>query len=73
MQLPLAEEPGVKGNARVAITTSWCKELEVLRITSYARRDDIGDFRKNGVCLDKFYIPHTSMPISSKRIPFHHG
>jgi len=73
MQLPLVEEPEVEGNALVAIKTSWCEEVEELRVTAYARSDDIGDFRKYGVYLDRFYIPHTPMPVSVQRIPFHHG
>ena len=73
MQLPLDEEPEVEEDALVALTTSWCEDIEEFRITAYVRSDDIDAFRKYGVYVDKYYIPQTPMPVSSKRIPFHHG
>jgi hypothetical protein len=73
MQLPIVEEPEVETNALIALTTSWCEEAEELRVTSYARSDDIKVFRKYGVYLDRFYFPHSPMPTSAKRILFHHG
>jgi hypothetical protein len=49
MQLPIVEEPEVETNALIALTTSWCEKAEELRVTSYARSDDIKVFRKYGV------------------------
>lgn len=72
MQLPLFAEPEVEGNALITIKITWCKEVEEFRVTAYARSDDIGGFRKYGAYLDRFYIPHTPLSVSLRRIPFHH-
>lgn len=59
MQLHFEEVPVGEQNELIAIVTSWIPKLEELRITAYARKDDLADSKRYGTTLPRLYVFYT--------------